>query len=262
MDTQRFAGIDRLYGRGSAETLARTHVAVIGIGGVGSWAVESLARSGVGQFTLIDADDICVSNTNRQVHALAGNYGRSKVEVTAERLQAINPQVRVQSVASFLTCDNLDRLLAQPFDYVIDACDAFRVKVETIYHCRRNKIPILTVGSAGGRVDPHKITVRDLAKTENDIMLGMIRRKLRDDYGWTRNPKRYFGVPAVYSLENVRYVAADGTITCAKPEGDGAKLDCAQGLGSVVHVTAPFGFVAAATVVERLLARARGERPR
>ncbi len=253
--SERFAGIDRLYGAGSAARLARTHVCVIGIGGVGSWAAEALARSGIGRLTLIDADDVCISNTNRQSHAFEGAYGRPKVDVVAERVRAINPQLQVEAVTEFLTPTNLEELLGRGYDAVVDACDALRVKVDMIAFCRRRKIPIVVSGSAGGRRDPTLITARDLSKTEHDILLGIVRRKLRDDYGWTRNPKRYFGVQAVFSRENVNYPQADGTVCKTRTldaEG-GLKLDCSGGLGAAMHVTAAFGMVAVARVIERLL---------
>lgn len=252
---ERFAGIDRLYGVGSAKRLARVHVCVVGIGGVGSWTAEALARSGIGRLTLIDADDVCVSNTNRQSHALEGAYGRAKVDVVAERARAINPHLEVDAIAEFLTPSNLEALLGRGYDAVVDACDALKVKVNMIAFCRRRKIPIVVSGSAGGRRDPTLITARDLSKTEHDILLGIVRRKLRDDYGWTRNPKRYFGVQAVFSRENVNYPQADGTVCKTRTldaEG-GLKLDCSGGLGAAMHVTATFGMVAAARVIERLL---------
>src|SRR5690554_8086489 len=157
MDTawnDRFAGIDRLYGRGAVERFAACHVAVVGLGGVGSWVAEALARSAVGRLTLVDADDLCLSNTNRQLPALQGQYGRGKAEAMAERCLAINPKIRVDPVASFLTPGNLDDFLGGGFDLVLDACDSFRSKVEAIAWCRRRKQPVMTVGSAGGRVDP------------------------------------------------------------------------------------------------------------
>ena len=196
----RFAGIERLYGAGSVARLSRVHVCVVGIGGVGSWAAEALARSGIGALTLIDADDVCVSNVNRQSHALEGEFGRPKVDVVAERARAINPQIQVHALTEFVTVNNLPTLLDRGYDAVIDACDALRIKVEMIAFCKRRKIPIVVSGSAGGRVDPTLITARDLSKTEHDILLGLVRRKLRDERGWTRNPKRYFGVQAVFSV--------------------------------------------------------------
>ncbi|MHB8448242.1 MAG: tRNA threonylcarbamoyladenosine dehydratase [Rudaea sp.] len=255
MTDSRFVGIDRLYGAGSAVQLACAHVAVIGLGGVGSWAAEALARSGVGTLTLIDADEVCVSNVNRQSHALQGEFGRPKVEVVAARLYAINPALRAHARADFVTLTNLESLLGGRYDAVIDACDALRIKVAMIAFCRRRKISIVVSGSAGGRRDPALITSRDLSKTEHDVMLGLVRKKLRDDFGWTRNPKRYFGVQAVFSRENVNYPQADGSVCKTRPAGgrQALKLDCGASLGAAMHVTATFGMVAAARVIERLL---------
>lgn len=252
---ERFQGIERLYGAGSVARLARAHVCVVGVGGVGSWAVEALARSGVGRLTLIDADEVCVSNTNRQLHALDGHYGRAKVEVMAERARAIHPDIGVDAIADFLTPSNLDALLGRGYDLVLDACDAFRAKVEAIAWCRRRKLPLVVVGSAGGRTDPTSVRVRDLSRTEHDAMLSLIRKKLRQDHGFPRNPSRYFGVSAVYSLENVRYPQPDGTVCGTRPAGgDAMKLDCGGGLGAATHVTASFGFAAVGKVLEKLLA--------
>ena len=249
----RFSGIERLYGAGSTARLARVHVCVVGIGGVGSWAAEALARSGVGELTLIDADEVCVSNVNRQSHALDGEFGKAKVAVVAARLHAINPQLRVNALAEFVRLKNLPELLGRSYDAVIDACDALRVKVEMIAFCRRRKVPIVVSGSAGGRRDPTLITTRDLSKTEHDVLLGLVRKKLRDDYGWTRNPKRYFGVQAVFSRENVNYPQPDGSVCKTRPAGgEAVKLDCGGGLGAAMHVTASFGMAAAARVLEVL----------
>ena len=253
---ERFSGIDRLYGRGALERFAASRVAVVGLGGVGSWAVEALARSGVGALTLIDADDLCVSNTNRQLPALEGQYGRGKAEAMAERCRAINPQVEVRAVASFLTPANMEALLGERFDVVLDACDSFRSKVEAIAWCRRRKQPIVTVGSAGGRIDPTLVRVRDLSKTEHDAMLALIRRKLRGEFNFPKGPKRYFGVPAIYSLENVRYPQADGTVCGLRPQlgADAAlKLDCGAGLGAATHITGAFAFAAVGKILEMLL---------
>jgi tRNA threonylcarbamoyladenosine dehydratase len=253
---ERFRGIDRLYGAGAAARLAAAHVCIVGIGGVGSWVVEALARSGVGKLTLIDADDVCISNTNRQLHALEGEYGKPKVGVMAARARAINPAIDIDAVAEFLTSSNLEALLGRGYDLVIDCCDAFRVKVEMIAWCRRRKIPVIVSGSAGGRTDPTLIRVRDLAKTEHDAMLALIRKKLRDEFNFPRGPKRYFGVQAVYSLENVRYPQADGSVCGTRPAvaGEaGLKLDCGGGLGAATHVTAAFAFAAVSRAIERLV---------
>ncbi|MGH8233748.1 MAG: tRNA threonylcarbamoyladenosine dehydratase [Rhodanobacteraceae bacterium] len=250
----RFAGIERLYGAGSVTRLARAHVAVVGLGGVGSWAAEALARSGVGGLTLIDADEVCASNTNRQLHALADTHGRAKVTVMAERLRSINPVLTVDPVERFVTPATLAELLEDGFDLVLDACDAFRVKVEMTAWCRRRKLPLIMCGSAGGRTDPTQIRVRDLSRTEHDALLGMIRRKLRQEFRFPSNPDRYFGVPAVYSLQNVRYPQADGSACGTRPAGgDPFRLDCGGGLGAATHVTAAFGFAAVGRALEMLL---------
>lgn len=253
---QRFAGIDRLYGRGAVERLARRHVCVVGLGGVGSWAVEALVRSGVGALTLIDADDICVSNSNRQLHAFDGQFGRGKADALAERCRAINPAVDCRPVASFLTPANMEALLDPGFDLVLDACDSFRSKVEAIALCRRRKQKIVTVGSAGGRTDATQVRVRDLSRTEHDAMLALIRKKLRAEFGFPRNADRYFGVPAVYSLQNVQYPQADGSVCGTRPRlgADAAlKLDCGAGLGAATHVTGAFAFAAVGKAMPWLL---------
>jgi tRNA threonylcarbamoyladenosine dehydratase len=253
--SERFRGIDRLYGAGSVERLAQAHVCVIGIGGVGSWAVEALARSGVGHLTLIDADEVCTSNTNRQLHALDGEYGKPKVAVMAQRARAINPAITIDAIEEFLTPGSLVRLLDRGYDLVIDAADAFRVKVETIAWCRRRKLPLITIGSAGGRTDPTLVSVRDLSKTEHDAMLALVRKKLREEFNFPRGPKRYFGVQAIYSRENVRYPQADGSVCGTRPSGgDSMKLDCGGGLGAATHVTATFAFAAVSRALAKLLA--------
>lgn len=257
--TDRFAGIDRLYGRGALQAFSRMHVAVVGLGGVGSWSAEALARSGVGRLTLIDADDLCVSNTNRQLPAIQGQYGRSKAEAMAERCRAINPAIKVAAVASYLTPGNLDTLLGPGYDLVLDAFDSFRAKLEAIAWCRRHKQPVLTVGSAGGRIDPTLVRVRDLSRTEHDAMLALVRKKLRADFNFPRGAQRYFGVPAVYSLENVRYPQGDGSVCGVRPKLDAdaaLKLDCGAGLGAATHITGAFAFVAAGKALQMLLKRA------
>lgn len=250
----RFTGIERLYGAGSVARLAGLRVVVIGVGGVGSWAAEALARSGIGSITLIDADEVCVSNANRQLHTLTTTLGRAKVAVMAERLRGINPALAVEAVERFVTPATLDELLDRGFDLVLDACDAFRVKVELIAWCRRRKLPLVVCGSAGGRTDPTLIRVRDLSRTEHDALLGMVRRKLRQEFRFPTNVDRYFGVPAVYSLENVKYPQADGSVCGLRPaDADSPRLDCGGGLGAAVHVTAAFGLVAVGRSLEMLL---------
>ena len=259
--TDRFGGVERLYGSGTRARLSACHVAVIGIGGVGSWAAEALARSGIGALTLVDADDLCISNTNRQLPALEGQYGRAKVEAMAERCRAINPGITLDLQPRFLTPSNLDEVLGTGYDLVLDACDSFRSKVEAIAYCRRRKQPIITVGSAGGRSDVTQIRVRDLSRTEHDAMLSLIRRKLRGEFNFPKNHDRYFGVPAVYSLENVRYPQADGSVCGIRPKLDrdaALKLDCGAGLGAATHVTGAFAFAAVGKALELLLKPKQG----
>jgi tRNA A37 threonylcarbamoyladenosine dehydratase len=254
MIDSRFAGIERLYGAGSVTWLAGARVAVVGVGGVGSWAAEALVRSGVGDLTLIDADEVCVSNTNRQLHTLASTLGKAKVAVMAGRLQGINPALKLDPIERFVTPATMAELLDRDLDLVLDACDAFRVKVEMTAWCRRRKLPLIVCGSAGGRTDPTMIRVRDLSRTEHDALLGLMRRKLRQEFHFPSNRERYFGVPAVYSLENVRYPQADGSVCGTRPEGaDSLKLDCGGGLGAATHVTATFGFAAVGRAIEMLL---------
>lgn len=253
---ERFAGIDRLYGAGTIDYLAGCRVAVVGMGGVGSWVVEALARSAVGHLCLIDADDICVSNTSRQLPALAGQYGRNKALAMAERCKAINPDIEVEAVEAFLTGSNMAQLLDRDFDLVIDACDSFRVKVESIAWCRRRKLPMITVGAAGGRTDPTLVRVRDVSRTEHDAMMALIRKKLRAEFNFPKNAQRYFGVPAVYSLENVRYPQADGSVCGLRPNmgpDEAMKLDCGAGLGAATHITGAFAFAAVGKALEMLL---------
>lgn len=267
MDSQwleRFAGIDRLYGVGSVARLSGCRVAVVGLGGVGSWVAEALARTAVGHLTLIDADDICVSNTNRQLPALAGQYGQNKARAMAERCRAINPHIDAVPVEAFLTGANMEALLDQDFDLVVDACDSMRPKIEMIVWCRRRKLPLITVGAAGGRTDPTLVRVRDLSRTEHDAMLALIRKRLRADYHFPRNKDRFFGVPAIYSLENVKYPQADGSVCGVRPQmgaDEALKLDCGAGLGAATHITGAFAFAAAGKAVDMLLKPKRAKTP-
>lgn len=253
--SERFSGIARLYGAAALERLRAASVCVIGVGGVGSWAAEALVRSGVGRLTLIDFDDICLTNTNRQLHALDGCYGQAKVAAMAERLQRINPALVVTTVQDFVTPTTL-HYLDGGFDFVLDACDTLAAKCALLNHCRRHKIPVITAGAAGGRVDPTAIQVRDLSKTERDPLLASVRKKLRGEYGFPTNPKRSFGIPAVFSLEQPRYSQPDGSVSCQRPKVEAGatpfRLDCGGGYGASTCVTATFGFAAVARILDRL----------
>lgn len=257
-DEQRFGGIARLYGREGLERLAAAHVAVVGIGGVGSWAAEALARSGVGEISLFDLDDVCLTNTNRQIHALDGAIGRAKVEVMAERLRAINPACVVHSVADFVTRENMAATITPNLDCVLDCIDSVAAKAALIAWCKRRKIQIITTGGAGGQIDPTQIQVADLNKTFNDPLAAKVRSTLRRDYGFSRTAGRHYSVPCVFSSEQLRYPKPDGSVCQQKGfVGEGVKLDCAGGFGAAMMVTASFGLVAAAKAVDKLVAGAR-----
>ncbi|RHW21639.1 tRNA cyclic N6-threonylcarbamoyladenosine(37) synthase TcdA [Pseudomonas jilinensis] len=255
VDDPRFGGIARLYGREALARLQASHVAVVGIGGVGSWVAEALGRTGIGRITLIDLDELCLTNTNRQLPALAGQIGRPKVEVMAERLRAINPACEVHPVMDFVTPATLADYITDDLDGVVDCIDSVASKVALIAWCRRRKIPIITTGGAGGQIDPTKVSVADLSKTVNDPLAAKARSLLRRDHNFPRaESKRSFGVPCVYSTEQLRYPKPDGTVCQQKSfVGEGVRLDCAGGFGAVSMVTATFGMVAAAQMVQRLL---------
>jgi tRNA threonylcarbamoyladenosine dehydratase len=257
-DSQRFAGVARLYGVNGAERLAAAHVAVVGIGGVGSWAAEALARSGVGEISLYDLDDVCISNSNRQLHALEGTVGQPKVEVMAARIRAINPACVVHAVADFVTRDSMAEHITEQLDGVIDCIDSVAAKAALIAWCKRRKIAIITTGGAGGQIDPTQIQVGDLNKTFNDPLAAKVRSTLRRDYQFSRTPGRNYSVPCVFSTEQLRYPDASGGVCLSKGfVGEGVKLDCAGGFGAVMMVTATFGMVAAARMVDKLVAGAR-----
>jgi tRNA A37 threonylcarbamoyladenosine dehydratase len=250
---RRFGGIRRLYGIAALDIFRQAHVCVIGIGGVGSWAAEALARSAIGRMTLIDLDHVAESNINRQLPALTSTLGMAKVQVMAERIGQINPGCVVTTVEEFVTVDNLEQLLDGRFDYVVDCIDGFRTKARLIAHCRRNHLPLITVGGAGGQMDPTCIRVDDLSRTEHDALFSKTRKLLRADYGFTKNPKRRFNVPCVYSLEQPVFAGANGCISQEKPSGSSASgLTCAGSLGSAMPVTASFGLAAAAHVLNKL----------
>ena len=200
-------------------------------------------------------DDICVTNTNRQLPAMAGNIGRLKVEVMAERIRAINPACEVRPIMGFVTPDTLAEYITPDIDCVVDCIDSVASKVALIAWCRRQRIAIVTTGGAGGQIDPTQIRVADLSKTVNDPLAAKARSLLRRDHNFPRaESKRSFGVPCVYSLEQLRYPKPDGSVCQQKSfVGEGVKLDCSGGFGSVTMVTATFGMVAASRAVERLL---------
>ncbi len=223
---QRFGGTQRLYGISGTDVLRKAHVCVVGIGGVGSWVAEGLARTALGHITLIDLDDICVTNTNRQIHALQETVGEAKVEAMAQRIIQINPVCRVTQIEDFVTPDNVSELLSNIYDYVVDATDSIKAKAAMVAHCKRNKIPIITIGGAGGQIDPTQVAVTDLSKTIQDPLAAKLRSELRRFYNFSSNPKRRFGIDCVYSTEQLRYPQPDGSVWSKKTLNDGSvKVD-------------------------------------
>ncbi|MCX7148842.1 MAG: tRNA threonylcarbamoyladenosine dehydratase [Rhodocyclales bacterium] len=254
---RRFGGIERLYGAGALLRLAAAHVVVVGIGGVGSWAAEALARSGVGCLTLIDLDHVAESNVNRQIHALESTFGAPKVVAMRDRIAAINPSCVVDAVEEFIDENNLATLIPS-CDAVIDAIDQVRAKAALIAWCRRAGICVVTTGAAGGRTDPTRIEVIDLSRTTQDALASKVRARLRKDYGFPRDLKKKFGVDCVFSPEQVRRPVDADSCAVAGDTADeaidpAAGLSCA-GYGSSVAVTASFGFAAAARVLAGILA--------
>ncbi len=254
----RFGGVARVLGAAAVERLRAAHVAVIGVGGVGSWAVEALARSGVGELMLADLDEVCLTNVNRQLPALTSTVGRSKVAVLAERVADIHPAARVHARAEFFTADTAADLLAARYDAVLDAMDSPSLKALLLARCRERGIPVVTSGGAGGRRDPTQIRVADLALTGRDPLLAEVRERLRREFGFPRGG-RPFGVDAVYSLEPLRPPPGEG---CEGPEAEGSGATCERRFGALCFVTAAFGMAAAAQVVARLLGTVEEERAR
>ena len=248
---RRFGGIARLYGAHALAAFRRAHVCGIGVGGVGSWVVEALARSAIGEITMIDLDHLAESNVNRQIHALTDTLGQAKVEALRARIAQINTECVVHGVEEFIDAVNVETLIpAGRFDYVIDAIDDARAKTALIVHCRQQQIPLITIGSAGGQTDPTRIEVCDLSRTEQEPLLARVRKQLRRVHSFPRGTKHKFGIDAIYSSEPVRMPEVCATDDEAEDEGV-TGLSCA-GYGSSVVVTASFGFVAAAHALRKL----------
>ena len=250
---RRFGGVERLYGKQALIQFSQAHVVVIGIGGVGSWVTEALARNAIGKITLIDMDIVSESNINRQLPAMSSTIGRNKCDVMAERITDINEDCKVQIIDDFLTEDNIQDLIKLNTDYIIDCIDNAKVKAALIAWCKRNKTKIITLGGAGGQVDPSLIKVSDLSHSEYDPLLARTRKILRQKYNFPTNLKRRFSIPCVFSTEHLNYHSADGNITHKKPQSEElGGLSCAGGIGSSVMVTASFGFMATSYVLKKL----------
>jgi tRNA A37 threonylcarbamoyladenosine dehydratase len=251
---QRFGGIARLYGLPALNAFAQAHMVIVGLGGVGSWAAEALARTGIGTLTLIELDDICTTNTNRQLHALSSTVGRQKNEVLCARLRDINPDIILHNVDDFLTTKNMMSIITKEHHVVIDAVDSANLKAALAAYCIRLKVRLVMVGSSGGKADPTQITVTNLGFTTADPMLAKVRNRLHRNHNFERNNRRKYRVDAVFSTEQMVYPQADGSV-CSDKKGlqEGTKLDCAGGFGSATMVTGSFGFAAASQAIKRYL---------
>ena len=262
---RRFDRMGRLIGDPAMEKLYRSHVAVIGLGGVGSWAAEMLVRSGVGRVTLVDFDQVCITNSNRQLHALGGMVGEYKAEVLAERFRKINPQATVTPVVKFYNAASSDELLGlsngQKPDFLIDAIDNVTAKVHLLATCRANGIPVVTSTGSGGRMDPSQIRMTDLSRTEMDPLARAVRKILRDQYGFPREGAGEFGIEAVYSVEPARdpveldYDGGKG-FKCVCPQGQNGVNDCDMKnliMGNAGFLTGTFGNWLASRVIRSLV---------
>lgn len=259
---RRFGGLQRLYGPGCLSRLAAAHVVVAGIGGVGTWCAEALARSGVGTITLIDLDHISESNINRQLHALSATLGQSKIEAMAERITGINPECRVQLLDDFVTPDNVARLFEGDVDVVVDCTDQVAAKIAMILEGRCRKVPVLVCGGAGGKTDPLALRAGDLSQASHDALLARIRNTLRRQHGFPKAApqagKRARRIPrmgvSTLWFEQAAILPGEWTETRDHEQAGGLQgLSCA-GYGSVVTITATMGMAAANQALGLLLA--------
>jgi tRNA A37 threonylcarbamoyladenosine dehydratase len=244
---RRFAGVARVYGEAALARFQLAHAFVVGLGGVGSWVAEALARNGIGRITLVDLDVVVASNVNRQLQALSSNFGRGKAEVLAERIRDINPRAVVTIVDDYLTRENAPQLLNPQPDMIFDCCDDAKAKLTLALHARRHRNVLVVCGAAGGKIDPTRLAVEDLARTEQDPLLARLRKRLRKHHGYPEEPGKSFGITCIYSSEPI-----------TEPAGlcDSSGLNCA-GYGSLVTVTASMGLLAVSTGLAMMLRRSK-----
>lgn len=251
---RRFGGIARLYGPAVLDYFSRAQVVIIGVGGVGSWVVEAMARSGIGALTLIDLDHIAESNINRQIQALEPDLGKAKVQALAERVRLINPKAQVQTLEAFVEPPTIASLLATPADFYFDCIDGSRNKAALLAFLKAESRPFIALGAAGGLLDPTRIRIADLSQTVQDPLLAKTRKLLRDHFGFPAQPARRMGVPCVFSDEPKTSRADIPDTQCENLTRKTPGLNCG-GFGSVVTVTASFGMVAASYGLNMLAAR-------
>lgn len=250
----RFSGIGRLYGRSQLERLRSSRVLVVGLGGVGSWTVEALARSGIGHLTLVDFDEVCISNTNRQLHALTRDVGKPKAVALRERLAEISPTLEVETILKFFNPQTAEAILAPGYDCIVDAIDHLPNKCLLLAECRRRELGIVTCGGAGGRRDPTQIKVADLTRTYGDPLLSRLRKQLRDQYDFPHNKRVNWNIDCVFSDELPVFPQSDGTVCETRETGTAVRLNCESGYGTATFLTGIFGFHLAALVVNKLTA--------
>lgn len=247
----RFAGVARIYGPEGLGKIHEAHVLVIGLGGVGSWVVEALARSGVGQITLVDFDDICVSNFNRQIHATDRTVGQFKVDALKERVLSINKECVVHTLNERFSQETVALILEQKYSFVFDAFDNGNGKSLLIHECKKRDLPLIVLGSVGGKIDPGLIELDDLSRSREDTLLAMVRRKLRSDYGFPRTKGKKFHVPCVFSTEKYIYLE-NGCLVSTRPEQQLKGLDCGGGMGAITHLSASVAFRAVSYVLKKI----------
>lgn len=247
----RFNGVRRLYGVEKQNKIRKAKVLIIGLGGVGSWAAESLARTGIGSLCLVDLDDLCISNINRQIHALSQTIGDFKVDVMKKRIKAINPSCKVEAVQSFLSQKNIEEIFKEKFDYVIDACDDFKNKCLLIDYCYQKKIKLIVAGGAGGKTNPLMIEISDLSFSAHDKLLARVRKKLRADHNFPKDPDQNFNIWSVWSRERALYPTEDGCVSYSAP-GSAKNMDCKEGFGSVSYLTGAFAFAMCSHVIKEI----------
>jgi tRNA A37 threonylcarbamoyladenosine dehydratase len=240
IESRRFGGVSRLYGAELRERFHLATVVVAGLGGVGSWAAEALARTGIGHLVLVDFDHIAESNTNRQLHALEGQYGKAKVQAMSERIKQINPDISLTVCDEFLEPENLDAIVPKGA-LVLDATDSVQTKIALVLWATQHNRSLVMCGAAGGKTDPTSVRCDDLSRTEQDALLAKVRQGLRQDHGFSRNLKKKMGVRAIYSHEP-RAGASSGGLACS-------------GYGSTVMVTAACGLAAAAEILNLIAAQ-------
>ncbi|MBY0372305.1 tRNA threonylcarbamoyladenosine dehydratase [bacterium] len=266
---RRFDRMGRLIGDAQMKRLMDSHVMIVGLGGVGSWAAESVVRSGVGKVTLVDFDEICVTNANRQLHALAGEVGKNKADVMAARMRAINPRVEAIPIALFYNEEHHAQVFQTRPDFVIDSIDHVTTKCQLLKYCRDEKIPVVCSTGSGGRLDPTQVKVTDLSQTNVDPLARELRRVLRQKYGFPSEDDVLFGIQAVYSTEpatrpqELHYDGGKG-FRCVCPNGDNPYFNCDNRniiMGNASFVTGTFGFVCASIAVRSILESANSKMP-